>query len=106
MTISKVFHAASAAIAGFSIATALTIGAVAQTDSTQVVKKHSPRPWSLGRWLKLGQSDPPSRSERTACGGGAAPVDVSGQRCRHASNGLWHCRMVRLCWWDTPTQVR
>ena len=38
MTISKVFHAASAAIAGFSIATALTIGAVAQTDSKQVAK--------------------------------------------------------------------
>ena len=31
-------HAASAAIAGFSIATALTIGAVAQTDSKQVAK--------------------------------------------------------------------
>lgn len=38
MTISKIFHAASAAIAGFSIATALTIGAVAQTDSMQVTK--------------------------------------------------------------------
>ena len=38
MTISKIFHAASAAIAGFSIATALTIGAVAQTDSKQVTK--------------------------------------------------------------------
>jgi pimeloyl-ACP methyl ester carboxylesterase len=38
MTISKMLHAASAAIAGFSIATALTIGAVAQTDSKQVAK--------------------------------------------------------------------
>ena len=38
MTISKMLHAASAAIAGFSIATALTIGAVAQTDSRQVAK--------------------------------------------------------------------
>lgn len=38
MTISKMFHAASAAIAGFSIATALTIGAVAQTDSKQEAK--------------------------------------------------------------------
>jgi pimeloyl-ACP methyl ester carboxylesterase len=38
MTISKMLHAASAAIAGFSIATALTIGAVAQTDSEQLAK--------------------------------------------------------------------
>ena len=38
MTIWKMLHAASAAIAGFSIATALTIGAVAQTDSKQVAK--------------------------------------------------------------------
>jgi pimeloyl-ACP methyl ester carboxylesterase len=36
MTISKLLHAACAVIAGFSIATALTIGAVAQTDSKQV----------------------------------------------------------------------
>jgi pimeloyl-ACP methyl ester carboxylesterase len=38
MTILKMLHAASAAIAGFSIATALTIGAVAQTDSKQGAK--------------------------------------------------------------------
>jgi pimeloyl-ACP methyl ester carboxylesterase len=38
MTISKILHAASAAIAGLSIATAVTIGAVAQTDSKQVAK--------------------------------------------------------------------
>ncbi len=38
MTISKMLHAASAAIAGFSLATAVTIGAVAQTDSKQVAK--------------------------------------------------------------------
>lgn len=35
MRLSNMLHAASAAIAGFSIATALTIGAVAQTDSKQ-----------------------------------------------------------------------
>lgn len=38
MTISKMLHAASAAIAGFAMATALAIGAVAQTDSTQGAK--------------------------------------------------------------------
>ena len=38
MTISKMFRAASAVIAGFSIATALTIGTVAQTDPKQVAK--------------------------------------------------------------------
>lgn len=38
MRISRIFHAASAAIGGFSIATALTIGAVAQTDSKQLAK--------------------------------------------------------------------
>lgn len=38
MTISKIFRAASAAIVGFSIASALTIGAVAQTDSKPVAK--------------------------------------------------------------------
>lgn len=38
MTISKIFHAACAAIVGFSIATSLAIGAVAQTDSKQVAK--------------------------------------------------------------------
>lgn len=38
MTISKMLQTASAAIAGFSIATALTTGAVAQTDSRQVAK--------------------------------------------------------------------
>jgi pimeloyl-ACP methyl ester carboxylesterase len=38
MTISKILHAASAAIAGFSIATALVTGAAAQASSTQAVK--------------------------------------------------------------------
>jgi pimeloyl-ACP methyl ester carboxylesterase len=38
MTISKMFHAASAAVAGFSLATALAVGAAAQADSTQAVK--------------------------------------------------------------------
>jgi pimeloyl-ACP methyl ester carboxylesterase len=38
MTISKMFHAASAVIGGFSIATALAIGAAAQTDSKQQAK--------------------------------------------------------------------
>jgi pimeloyl-ACP methyl ester carboxylesterase len=38
MTISKIFHAASAAIAGFSIAAALAVGAAAQANSTQDVK--------------------------------------------------------------------
>ena len=36
MTISRMLHAASAAIAGFSIATALAVGAAAQADSTTV----------------------------------------------------------------------
>ena len=38
MPISKILHAASAAIAGFSIATALVTGAAAQASSTQAVK--------------------------------------------------------------------
>ena len=38
MTISKMFHTASAAIAGFSLATALAVGAAAQANSTQAVK--------------------------------------------------------------------
>lgn len=38
MTISKMLHAAFAAIAGFSIATALVTGAAAQASSTQAVK--------------------------------------------------------------------
>jgi pimeloyl-ACP methyl ester carboxylesterase len=38
MRILKMLHGASAAVIGFSIATAITGGAVAQTDSTQVVK--------------------------------------------------------------------
>lgn len=38
MTISKMFHAAFAAIAGFSIAAALAVGAAAQATSTQAVK--------------------------------------------------------------------
>ena len=38
MTISKIFHAASAAIAGFSIAAALVTGVAAQASSTQAVK--------------------------------------------------------------------
>ena len=38
MTISKIIHAAFAAIAGFSIATALITGAAAQASSTQAVK--------------------------------------------------------------------
>ena len=38
MRISKMFHAAFAAIAGFSLSTALTVGAAAQAYSTQDVK--------------------------------------------------------------------
>ena len=38
MRISKMFHAALAAIAGFSLSTALAIGAAAQANSTQDVK--------------------------------------------------------------------
>jgi pimeloyl-ACP methyl ester carboxylesterase len=38
MTISKMFHAASAVIAGFSIATVLAIGAAAQPSSSHTVK--------------------------------------------------------------------
>lgn len=38
MTISKMFHATSAAIAGFAIATVLSIGSAAQANTTQAVK--------------------------------------------------------------------
>ena len=49
MTISKMFHAASAAIAGFSITTTLAVGAAAQANSTPVKNVLVHGAWALAQ---------------------------------------------------------
>src|SRR3974390_1229349 len=45
------------------------------------------RPWSVGRWLELGQGDSSARSQRTARDSGTAFIDFFAQRCCYRQTG-------------------